>query len=464
MDVEPHFTPGLGDSSYVVASAGEALVIDPQRDVDRLLGGALASGARVRYVLETHLHNDYVSGASEIRARTGAILVGPVGAGYAFEHHGVDEGDELSLGAIRFVALRTPGHTPEHISYVVHEEGHDAPVAVFTGGSLIVGNAGRTDLLGAEPTDELTRAQFRSLRRLSALPDDTLVLPTHGAGSFCAAGNVQEERSSTIEHERGTNPALGVGDEDAFVRQQLSGLMAFPRYYREMAPINRAGAPVVGHTSLPRPLSVEDVEGHLARGASLVDGREGAAFAGEHVPGSINVPLDDSFASYVGWVLPFAAPIALVLPEPRPEPRNETLDDPLREAATQLFRIGREHVVGYLAGGIQAWVAAGRTTARYDTLSADDLAQELRTGARADAVLDVRQTSEWDAGHLEGSTHVFVGDLSGRITQIPRDRELTVGCATGHRSSIASSLLQREGFGVRLVTPGGIPRVLRRLR
>jgi glyoxylase-like metal-dependent hydrolase (beta-lactamase superfamily II) len=308
MDVEPHFTPGLGDSSYVVASAGEALVIDPQRDVDRLLGGALASGARVRYVLETHLHNDYVSGASEIRARTGAMLVGPVGAGYAFEHRGVDEGDELSLGALRFVALRTPGHTPEHVSYVVHEEGHDAPVAVFTGGSLIVGNAGRTDLLGAERTDELTRAQFRSLRRLSALPDETLVLPTHGAGSFCAAGKVQEERSSTIERERGTNPALGVGSEDAFVQQQLSGLMAFPRYYREMAPINRAGAPVVGHTPLPRPLSVEDVEGNLARGASLVDGRDGAAFAVEHAPGSINVPLDGSFASYVGWVLPFGAP------------------------------------------------------------------------------------------------------------------------------------------------------------
>lgn len=456
MDVDPHFTPGLGDSSYVVSSEGEALVVDPQRDVERLLEDALEHGLHVRYVLETHVHNDYVSGATEIRARTGAAVVGPLGAGYTFAHHAMEDGDEITLGGLRLVALHTPGHTPEHLSYAVHEDRRADPVAVFTGGSLIVGNAGRTDLLGPARTDGLTRAQFRSLRRLAALPDATLVLPTHGAGSFCAAGTVQDEHSSTVGRERETNPALAAGDEEAFVRQQLSGLMAFPTYYAEMAPINRSGPPVVGDVPMPPALSVEELERALASDATLIDGRDGASFATEHVPRSVNVPLDDSFASYVGWVLPFRAPIALALPDPE----GETL----REAAAQLFRIGRGHVVGYLAGGIDTWISAGRETRRYATLSANDLADELSASARTDALLDVRQQPEWDAGHVEGSVHVFVGELLSRIGDIPRDRDLTVACATGHRSSIAASLLDREGLTVRLVTPGGIPRVLRRLR
>lgn len=456
MDVEPHFTPGLGDSSYVVASDREALVLDPQRDVDRLLAGPLGRGLHLRYVLETHVHNDYVSGAAEVRARTGATVVGPAAAGYRFDHRPMDEGDELTLGSLRLVALRTPGHTPEHLSYAVHEDGLEEPVAVFTGGSLIVGNAGRTDLLGDERTDELTRAQFRSLRRLSELPDGTLVLPTHGAGSFCAAGAVQEERSSTIGRERATNPALTAPDEESFTRQQLSGLMAFPTYYAEMAPINRSGPRVVGDVPLPPSLGVDRLEREIARGVVVVDGRDGAAFADRHIPGSINVPLDDSFASYVGWILRFGAPMALSLPSPEA--------DALPAAATQLFRIGREQVVGHLAGGIDAWVDAGRPTRRYATLSADDLAEELLAGTSTHRVLDVRQRPEWDAGHLDGSLHVFVGDLPSRIRDVPRDADLTVACATGHRSAIAASLLDREGFAVRLTARGGIPRVLRRIR
>jgi glyoxylase-like metal-dependent hydrolase (beta-lactamase superfamily II)/rhodanese-related sulfurtransferase len=453
--VEPYFTPGLGDASYVVASGGDALVVDPQRDVGRFLDDALAEGLHVRYVVETHVHNDYVSGSAEVRARTGATIVGPAEAGFGFEHRAIDEGDDLRLGDLRLVALRTPGHTPEHLSYALHEGDRNEPTAVFTGGSLIVGNAGRTDLLGEERANELTRAQFRSLRRLSALPDATLVLPTHGAGSFCTAGEGVDERTSTIGRERDRNPALAAPDEDSFVRQQLSGLQAFPRYYSRMAPINRSGPPVVGNVPQPPPLTVEDVETEMTRGAALVDGRSGAAFAARHVPGSVNVPLDDLFASYVGWVLPFDAAIALLLPEP--------VGERLAEAAAQLFRIGRERVLGYLRGGVSAWIDAGRETRRYPTVSADDLASELRAGADAGGILDVRQLPEWEAGHVEGSLHLFIGDLPPRIGELPRDRDLTVACATGHRSSIGASLLQREGFAVRLVTPGGIPRALRRM-
>jgi glyoxylase-like metal-dependent hydrolase (beta-lactamase superfamily II)/rhodanese-related sulfurtransferase len=455
MQIGSHFTPGLADSSYVLTAGAEALVVDPQRDVDRLLERVRSEGLRVRYVLETHVHNDYVSGAAEIRASTGAEIVGPAGAGYRFPYHALRDGEDVSLDGVRIVALATPGHTPEHVSYLVYERDRDDAVGVFTGGSLIVGNAGRTDLFGDEQTDELTHAQFRSLRRLASLPDATLVLPTHGAGSFCAAGRAQEERSSTIGRERATNPALSVTDESSFVRQQLSGLVAFPRYYAEMAPINRAGAPVVGHVPPLRALSVGELATEVARGATVVDGRDGASFAAQHVPGSVNVPLDETFASYVAWVLPFDAPIGLVVPDGD--------DAAVREATVQLFRIGREHVVGYLAGGVEAWIAAGRPASRYATLSADGLALEVRRGGSAGSILDVRQQPEWDAGHLDGSTHVFVGELPSRIGDVPRDREITIACATGHRSAIAASLLDREGFDVRLVTPGGIPHTLARI-
>ncbi|HEX5950500.1 MAG TPA: MBL fold metallo-hydrolase, partial [Actinomycetota bacterium] len=227
-DLDTIVTPGLGDASYLLASGDEALVVDPQRDIGRLLAAAERRGVRVRFVLETHVHNDYLSGAAEFRAATGARIVGPADAGYAFPYDPMDEGAELRLGELRLVALRTPGHTPEHTSYAIHVGQSEEALAVFSGGSLIVGSAGRTDLLGEDRTDELTRAQYRSMRRFAEMPGGTLVLPTHGAGSFCASGPPQEDRTSTIDRERASNPALRVPGEETFVREQLSDLLAFP--------------------------------------------------------------------------------------------------------------------------------------------------------------------------------------------------------------------------------------------
>jgi hydroxyacylglutathione hydrolase len=458
MHLESFLTRGLGDTSYLLASGDQALIVDPQRDIGPVLAAVRARDVHVTRILETHVHNDYVSGALELRAATGAAIAGPAGAGYAFPFEPLAEGAELSVGTLRIVAAETPGHTPEHLSYLVYEEDSDEPTAVFTGGSLIVGSAGRTDLLGPEATPALTRAQQQSLVRLSALPDHTLVLPTHGAGSFCSSSPPSEERTSTIGRERASNPALADCDldEETFVRRRLSGLLAYPSYYADMAPINRAGPRVYGDVPVPPSLSPARVGERVEAGAWVVDGRDRRAFAAAHIPGSISIELDDSFASYVGWIIPFGEPIVLVLPEDRPE------GEAVLEATSHLFRIGYEAVDGYLQRGVDAWVEAGRPLQSYPVATVDDLATAV--GEERARVLDVRQRTEWDAAHIEGSTHLFVGDIdAARIAEIPRDQEVWTVCASGHRAAIAASLLDRNGIPVRLVTPGGVPDVLARM-
>lgn len=449
MELELFVTPGLGDNSYLLVSDGEAAIVDPQRDVGRVLSAAEARRAPIRLVLETHVHNDYVSGALEVRESTGAEIAGSAAAGYGFAYAGLREGDELELGGIRLRAMETPGHTPEHLSFLVSEG--ETPKAVFTGGSLMVGSAGRTDLLGPEMTERLTRDQYGSLRRLAALPDDAQVLPTHGAGSFCASGTPHESRTSTIARERAENPSLASLDLESFVQQQLAGLGAFPAYYAHMAPINRAGPKVFGSVPEPPALGVERFAARVGK-AQVVDARDGREFAASHIPGSLNVQLQDSFASYVGWLVPFNAPVLLVLPKPE--------SDAAAEAGAALFRVGFERVAGYLEGGIDAWRSAGREVRSYPVASVDDLLEALRVGSTS--VLDVRQRTEWEAGHLEGSRHIFVGDLPGRFGELPRDRETWTVCASGNRSGIAASLLDRAGIPVRLVAPGGVPQALRR--
>lgn len=451
MDVDLFVTPGLGDNSYLLSSGDEAAVIDPQRDVSRVLETARDRGVRIRYSIETHVHNDYVSGSAELREVTGAEIVGPARAGFAFPYRPLEEGEELQVGEVRLVALATPGHTPEHTAYAL--QGDDGPAALFSGGSLIVGSAGRTDLLGPERIDELTRAQYRTMRRLAELPDGVALLPTHGAGSFCATAPPGDQRTSWVGAERASNPALAVLDEEAFVRQQLSGLMAYPDYYTHMAPINRAGPRVHGDVPVPPALPAGRVAALLAEGAWLIDTRPGPGFAAAHVPGSLNVPLEASFGSYVGWLVPFGSPIVLLVPD----------RGALIEAATQLFRIGYERLEGHLADGIDAWRAEGRALASYPTLEVDELLGELVRGQAGD-VVDVRQRTEWDAGHLDGTRHVFVGDVQDRLEEFRPDTPTTIVCASGYRSSMAASLLAREGVPVRLVARSGVPRALRLLQ
>jgi hydroxyacylglutathione hydrolase len=458
MQLAPFATHGLGDSSYLLAGDGEAVLVDPQRDAWRFLEVAAGEGWRVTHVLETHVHNDYLSGALETRAATGAEIVAPARGGYEFPIRGVDDGDSLEVGDMRLTALATPGHTPEHLAWLVHAAGAspgDPPVAVFSGGSLLAGSVGRTDLLGPGLAASLAADQQRSLRRLADLPDGVAVLPTHGAGSFCSAGPVMPRPTSTIGAERRMNPLFGAIDspEDAFRDRLLGGLGRYPAYYGHMAGINRTGPTVLGAAPRPASLAVARFEAAATAGATVVDGRDRVAFAEAHLPGSLNVELNDSFASYVGWLVPFDGPVALVLPEPAA--------DALAEAVTQLLRIGYTHVVGWLDGGVEAWRAADRPVERYpivgirEAAAAADAAGSGGADGIAPTILDVRQPTEWRAGVIPGSSRIFVADLPGRLGELPRDRPVTVLCASGHRSSIAASLLAAAGFDVRLVAQGG---------
>jgi glyoxylase-like metal-dependent hydrolase (beta-lactamase superfamily II)/rhodanese-related sulfurtransferase len=440
-------TTALGDTTYLLVAGRDAALIDPQRDAWRFLAAAESRGLTVRYVLETHVHNDYLSGALEVQAATGAQVVAPARGAYRFPHRGMAEGDEIELGDVVLQAMETPGHTREHLAYIVSESGR--PAAVFTGGSLLLGSAGRTDLVGEGSTEQLTRAQFHSLCRLADLPDETRVLPTHGAGSFCAATAPSQQPPSTIGQQRCDNPAMLAPDEDSFVRQQLRGLLLYPSYYQHMAPANRVGPTVLGGLPDLRALPAADVDRLTQSGAWIVDTRDRWSFASAHVRGSINVELDDMFASFVGWVVPFGAPIVLIVAEPA--------DVSGQEALTQLLRIGYERVEGYLAGGIRAWLSAGRAAMSYPAADVNDLRRASATEAHP-LILDVCQPSEWAQGVIPGSVQLFLGDLPGRVDELPTDREIWTICRSGHRAAIAASLLDRAGRQVRLVAQEGVER------
>ena len=446
MDLEVFVTPELGDASYLVASDGQAAIVDPQRDAWRFVAVADRRGWRVRHVLETHVHNDYVSGAHEVRSATGATIVVPARGGYTFEHTRADEGTEIRVGHLALVARATPGHTPEHLAWEVVGADPGRPEAVFSGGSLLVGSSGRTDLLGDSKTAELTPAQYRTLRRLAELPDTTQVLPTHGAGSFCSAGPVAASRTTTIGAERRSNAAFVAPSLAAFEDLVLGSLGRYPDYYAHMAPLNRLGVPVVGRLPAIAQLTPDEVAQAGASGVRIIDARPREAFAAAHIRGSLNIELSSPLAGYVGWLLPFDAPIVLVA--------DSNAD--LEEAGLQLFRIGWSTIRGALAGGVDAWADSGRELRAYPTLGIQDLRDELAAGGRPH-VLDVRQPVEWREGILPGSDTTFVADLPGRLGELVPGEELTVVCKSGQRSAIAASILDGAGIPVRLVAEGGVP-------
>lgn len=458
MDLELFVTPGLGDASYLLASGREAVLVDPQRDAWRFLEVAERRGWRVRYVLETHVHNDYLSGAIETRAATGAQIAAPARGGYAFEHLAMDEGDALEIGGLRLTAWATPGHTPEHLAWAVTDLGTGGaaggdPIGIFTGGSLLVGSAGRTDLLGPALTDALTRDQQRTLQRLAGLPDATEVLPTHGAGSFCSAGPASVRRVSSIAAERFANPTFrAAGDPfDAFRAQATGGLGRYPAYYAHMAPINRAGPRVLGRLILPPPLDPAAFEAAASAGATIVDARDRRAFAAGHIRGALNIELDQTFAGYVGWLVPFASKVILVLPEGRA--------DAVEAATTELLRIGYEWVPGYLEGGVDAWAASGRPIATYETTTMGDVHDVAVGEGGGRVLLDVRQPIEWqNDGVVPGAERIFVADLPARLAQLPPGAPVTVFCKSGSRAAIAASVLDAAGVDVRVVTDGGAAR------
>jgi hydroxyacylglutathione hydrolase len=431
---------GLGNSAYLVdLGDGRALAIDPSRDLRALGRTAARRKLTVAYAIDTHLHADFLSGALQLAHDDGAQVIASARGRRSFDHVGLDDEDEVDLGGLRLRALFTPGHTDEHLSYLLLDG--STPLGVFSGGSLIVGSAARTDLLGAERTEELTRAQYRSLQRLARLGDDVALWPTHGAGSFCSAPP-GAQRTSTIGAEKAHNALLNAVDEDSFVHALTSSLGSYPDYFSHLGELNRRGPLALNTATVGRldGLSASMVERLRDKGAAVVDVRPVADYGRAHIPDAVSIPLREQFATWLGWLVPFGTPLVIV--------RNDDQDP--EEIAWQALKIGYERTVGELVGGMEAWTAEGRPTAGVGLVDAEQLA--ARSGHVE--VLDVRQDSEYAAGHIPGAHHVELGALADRVAELP-ERPTVVMCGHGERAMGAASVLAKAGRPDIAVLTGG---------
>jgi hydroxyacylglutathione hydrolase len=441
IDVVPLVDEGLGNSAYLLdLGKGRGLVVDAGLDLRSVRAAAEKRGLRVVYAVDTHLHADFLTGAVQLAADDGAQVIASTRGHRAFPHVGLDDGDEVDLGGLRLRALFTPGHTDEHLAYLLLDG--PTPLGVFTGGSLIVGSAARTDLLGADRTDELTRAQYRSLHRLAALADDVVVWPTHGAGSFCSTP-VGDRRTSTIGAEKASNPLLAAPDEDTFAAMLLGSLGSYPDYFSLLGELNRQGPGVLDIPSALRlaPLPAARVAQLRDSGAVVVDVRPVTDFSDAHIPGALSIPLRPQFATWLGWLVPLGVPLVVV--------RNQDQDP--EEVVWQARKVGHDQLIGELTGGMSAWRAAGAATRSIPLVPAEQL-PDISNGTVE--VLDVRQDSEFRGGHLPGARHVELGALADRVAQLPA-RPTVVMCGHGERAMGAASLLARAGRSGLAVLAGG---------
>lgn len=427
-------TTGLGDRSYMVSDGNTAVVIDPQRDIDRVLDLARDSGVRVTHVLETHIHNDYVTGGLELARTVEAEYIVPAGDDVAYQRRAIEDGDVIDAGPIQLRAVHTPGHTHHHVSYVLSNRA-GSTVGVFTGGSMLHGTTGRTDLLGPEHTDDLTHAQFHSVRRLAnELPDDVEVYPTHGFGSFCSATPSSGD-TSTIAEQRNNNPAL-TQDEQHYVDELIAGLSAYPAYYAHMGVINTRGpAPV--DLSVPEPVNPVELRHRIENGEWVVDLRSRTAFAVGHLDGSLGFELSTSFVTYFGWLYQWGAPLTLI------GANREQIADARRE----LVRIGVDNVTGSAVGDVSD-MANGTPLRSYRVADFGDLAAALHDGPVT--VLDVRQEGEHNDSHIPGAINIPLHELADRLEEVPTGK-VWVHCGSGYRASIAASMLDRPARSVVLV-------------
>lgn len=447
MFVKQFVEEGLGNSSYLVGSenTGVAVVIDPIRDAEIYAREAGNRELRITHVLETHLHADFVSGSREVAARTGAIIGASAASDLQFDHMPLRNGDRIESADLLFQVVETPGHTPEHISFLAIEPETGRPLALFSGGALIVGGAARTDLLGPDQVDSLTKELYHTIKeRIEPLPDDLVVCPTHGAGSFCAAPS-QNERTTTIGNERLHNPLIQARSEEEFRDRALKNLSSYPSYFKWMTSINRRGPRVLGGIPSLRPLTPREAKDRLDAGAVVIDTRPGPAFAAAHIPGSFGVPLRSSFSTWVGWVVPPGRPVIIVSADPEHH----------RGIARQLVMVGYDDLAGYLEGGVAAWGGeAGFPVASDEVLSVSELRERLQS-PNPPVVLDVRQDSEWRQGHIPGAVHIEGGRLAEEADRLPHDRPIAVHCGTHNRSPSAMSVLERQGFKDVLLVRGG---------
>lgn len=426
-------TSGLGDRSYLISDGEVAVAVDPQRDIDRVL--EVAGDLRITHVLETHIHSDYVTGGLALAKASGAQYVVPAGEDVDFDRRAVEDGDRIDTGGIHLEALFTPGHTHHHVSYVLRGISGDT-VGVFTGGSLLFGSTGRTDLVGDDHTEELARRQYHSVRRLAdELPSETAIYPTHGFGSFCSA-TPPDGDASTIGEQRLSNPAL-TQDEQDYVDELLAGLAAYPAYYAHMGVINRAG-PEAADLSPPKPVDAQDLRHRIDAGEWVVDLRNRTAFAAGHLRGSYGFELSGSFVNYFGWLYSWGAPLTLIGED------TEQVTDAQRELA----RIGVDRLTGSATGDIRA-LADGATLGSYRVASFKDLVDAL--DADAVTVVDVRQSHEFDDDHVRDAVNIALHELPERLGELSEDRELWIHCASGYRASIAAAMLDRHQRRVVLI-------------
>lgn len=439
MDITPFRTPGLGDQTYLLTHDGKGVLVDPQRDVDRFLDVVTERDVELRFVLETHLHNDYVSGAEQAAVRTGAELVLPAAAAPAYPHTPAFHMEEIKADGLTVRPIHTPGHTPEHTSYLVLIDGE--PVALFSGGSLVVGSAGRPDLLGAARARTLGELQYGSVHRLAGLPRSVGLYPTHGEGSFCTATSAGQY-TSTIGVEVDTNPLLTIGSAEQFADELLADPMPIPAFYQYMGPTNTIGVPPMPAMNVEE-LSYADLE-RLPADTQVVDIRPPGAVAAGYLSGSVSIELTDDFGSWAGWLLPYQAPIALVA-----EPGQD-----VAAAVTQLARIGIDTVLGAVRS------LDGAPTSQLELV--DIPAFRRRMADKSTQVLDVRMPSERATTRFAGAIECFLGDLvaEGIPEELDPDRPVLVICGSGRRAVIAATLLARAGFQAAVLVGAGVAEVI----
>jgi rhodanese-related sulfurtransferase len=441
MEIRLFRDEGLGNGSYLVeVGSGRGVLVDPDRRTRRYLAAAEERELEIVGVLDTHLHADFVSGAHDIRAETGAELYEPAEAGVSFPHTPVSAGERLELDDVEVEVLSTPGHSPEHVSYVFRREADPAPV-LFSGGALIVGGAARSDLAGPELTDHLTHHAYETLQRaFSDLPDETVLDPTHGGGSFCSAGS-GAKHTSTLGEERASNRFLSMSEEE-FLRSWPATFPRTPTYFARMREVNWSGPRLRRDIEMPRPLSPTAFAAAAAEpGAVVVDARDASSYAEGHGQGALAIPFRDSFPTWLGWLVPADARLLYVLDEAS-----------LEEVVDASLLVGLERFEGYLEGGMDAWRGAGLPVRSLPAIGAEDAVPWIEAGAQP---LDVREPDEFERDRIAGAVLVPLGDLPARMASLPEGRPLVVYCASGLRSTTAASVLERAGVGPVVNLRGG---------
>jgi hydroxyacylglutathione hydrolase len=441
------FVPGLAIASYVVGNeqTGEAVVVDPTRDIEEFIDYARDNDLHVRHILETHVHADFVSGARELKARLGGEpqvhCSGLGGKEWTppYADHVAADGDEVKIGSVRLQAVHTPGHTPEHVSWALYDDSRssETPWVLFTGDFLFVGDVGRPDLLGEEAKKQLAHQLYSSVfERLPAMPDITEIFPAHGAGSLCGKA-ISSRRSSTVGFERRYNAALKEKPEQQWVDDLMSDMPLAPPYFRRMKKVNSEGPAIIG-PELPgqKRWSPKEVYERVCDKCLVLDVRSKEAFAAAHIPNSINIPYSPNLPTWAGWVLPYDRPTLIITDDPKQ----------MSEVATHLLRVGFDDLQGYLQGGLDGWETSGFPLTTLGSWSVQHLDQQRKSAGDKLTILDVRTEKEWNSGHIDGALHIHGGRLQEHFGDVPRDKPVAVICGSGYRGTIAASFLKREGY------------------